>query len=252
MNTGTKHSRETVRKMKENHVGMTGRKHSPETLEKMSKSQRGHKTSLIARQRQSISAKKRKPISEETRLKMRLSHSGSRHWAYGKSPSEDTLKKMRESHLGKKLPKEQIEKIRIANTNPSKERREKIGAAARGRRASLITKKLLRTSKLGKLNPQWKDGRTSIAQSVRHLPQMFEWTRNVLIADDYTCRKCFQIGGKLEADHIEMFSKIMDRNNIKTVDEAINCLELWQISNGQALCKACHAIKTQKDMSKPK
>ena len=32
----------------------------------------------------------------------------------------------------------------------------------------------------------------------------------------------------------------MEENNIKTLEEAENCEELWNINNGRTLCYPCH------------
>lgn len=40
----------------------------------------------------------------------------------------------------------------------------------------------------------------------------------------------------------------MSENNITTVEEAINCDELWNINNGQTLCYSCHRNKTKEDI----
>ena len=32
----------------------------------------------------------------------------------------------------------------------------------------------------------------------------------------------------------------MRDNNIKTLEEAIRCPELWDINNGRTLCNTCH------------
>ena len=81
---------------------------------------------------------------------------------------------------------------------------------------------------------------TKEKQRIRGLWQGREWRDFVFKRDDYTCQICFKRGGKLEADHIVPFSYILKKNNITTIEEAIECAELWDINNGRTLCVDCH------------
>lgn len=53
-----------------------------------------------------------------------------------------------------------------------------------------------------------------------------EWRRAVFERDSYTCQKCGQVGGKLNAHHILHFST---NPELRTV-----------VSNGITLCERCH------------
>jgi hypothetical protein len=53
-----------------------------------------------------------------------------------------------------------------------------------------------------------------------------EWRRSVFIRDEFTCQKCQQIGGKLEAHHIKKFHKYTDLR--------------YTVTNGLTLCRPCH------------
>lgn len=54
-----------------------------------------------------------------------------------------------------------------------------------------------------------------------------EWRTNVFKRDNYTCRKCGQVGGNLQAHHIQNFSSNIDKR--------------FDINNGITFCKSCHA-----------
>ena len=80
----------------------------------------------------------------------------------------------------------------------------------------------------------WRGGITPINYAIRESLEYKEWRSSVFERDNYTCQVCGEIGGKLEADHIKMFSKFPELR--------------FELSNGQTLCKSCHKIKTVKDM----
>lgn len=86
----------------------------------------------------------------------------------------------------------------------------------------------------------WRGGVTSLRMQIYHLDENKEWRNKIYERDDYTCQICGTKGYKLNADHIKSFSLIKKENNIKTLDDAINCEELWDINNGRTLCKDCH------------
>ena len=91
-----------------------------------------------------------------------------------------------------------------------------------------------------KNNINWKGGITPKNQLIRHSKEYFDWRKSIFERDNYTCQNCGQYGGRLEADHIKPFSKIIKENNIKTIEDALNCKDLWDINNGRTLCKKCH------------
>lgn len=66
------------------------------------------------------------------------------------------------------------------------------------------------------------------------------WREKVLKKDDYTCQDCGKRGGTLQADHKKPFVQVCLENKIETYEQAMACVELWDIENGQTLCLACH------------
>ena len=77
-------------------------------------------------------------------------------------------------------------------------------------------------------------------QQIRHCYEYHQWVSGVFTRDDFTCQNCLERGGRLEAHHINPFNQIIKENNIKSLEDAINCSELWSINNGKTLCKRCH------------
>lgn len=93
----------------------------------------------------------------------------------------------------------------------------------------------------GKGSPVFKgdDAITPFKSQIMQLPEYKDWHATILKRDDYTCIQC---GAKrdLEVHHIKRFLHIIKENNIKNTEQARACKDLWNISNGQTLCKECH------------
>ena len=90
----------------------------------------------------------------------------------------------------------------------------------------------------------WKGGKMSLNYNIRKTFVYRQWRSDVFTRDNFTCQECFANKVYLNADHIKPFTVIVGDNKIKTVDEALNCAELWNINNGRTLCKPCH-LKTK-------
>lgn len=60
-----------------------------------------------------------------------------------------------------------------------------------------------------------------------------DWRTSVFERDDYTCKSCGQIGGKLEAHHIKTFNQYPELR--------------FELSNGITLCKQCHKKHHKED-----
>jgi len=152
---------------------------------------------------------------------------------------------------GKKRSKEarQILSQSLKGRVFTKDHKDKISKALTGRKLSKIAKEKLRIyrySCTGSNASNWKGGITPVARTIRHSFKYRQWRSDVFTKDDFTCQKCFQRGGDLEAHHIKKFSIIMNENNIKSLDEAMECRELWNINNGLTFCKKCHGKKHRK------
>jgi len=110
----------------------------------------------------------------------------------------------------------------------SKEARLKMSLARKGKRT-------------GAKNNFWKGGITKLQIKIRSSWDYKEWRKAVYKRDNWVCQKCKSSGkANLEAHHIKAFSKILKENNIKTLQQAIQCKDLWNINNGLTLCIDCH------------
>lgn len=125
----------------------------------------------------------------------------------------------------------------------SKETREKIGNGNRGKIISQQQKEKLAKALRGNKNPNWQGGKTKLQESIRKCFKYKEWRNKCYERDNYTCQICNKHGGNLNADHIKSFATILKYNNIKTVEVASKCKELWDTNNGRTLCEKCHRIR---------
>jgi len=77
----------------------------------------------------------------------------------------------------------------------------------------------------GKKNPNWKGGIQQIKRP-RDTTRYKTWRLKVFQRDKYTCQKCGQVGGKLEAHHIKSWKQFPKLR--------------FKIKNGKTLCFKCH------------
>lgn len=94
----------------------------------------------------------------------------------------------------------------------------------------------------GKNSPNWKGGITPLTQEILNLIKYKQWRKIIFKRDNYTCqnKECNQYSGNLEVDHRIPKSYILKKNNVRTINEALNCKELWDTNNGRTLCHECH------------
>lgn len=201
---------------------MIGRKFSDEWLKNMSLCKIGHKMSkeTIAKMIKINTGKRRTP---EQKLKMSLAHKGKHH--HTEEWKENMRKRMRENNpfKGKKL---------------TEEHRKNLSLGQKGRKA--WNKGIIYYQIKGEKHPFWKGGITKLEELIRKSVKYSEWRSNIYKRDNFKCINCKSNSNKIQGHHIIAFSKILIKNNIKTLEEAINCKELWDLNNGITLCKDCH------------
>jgi hypothetical protein len=158
--------------------------------------------------------------SEESKRKMSNSHKGlignnkGKHW---KVKDSSKMGKDKIGHPSGMLGKHHTD-----------EARRKIG--------------LSRVGILGKLHPSWKGGLTPLMKSIRNNDKYKAWRLSIFERDFFTCQMpgCGQRGSEIRAHHIKKFIDLIREYNIKTLEEALNCCELWLLANGITLCEKCH------------
>jgi hypothetical protein len=183
------------------------------------------------------------PLKEEHKKKIGISNKG-KHDNVVHTPK--ALEANRIAHLGKKASDETKALMSIAHTGQQAwnkgiltpiETREKMSISMTGIKKS----EDFRKNMSGSNNNRWNGGTTPFLKTIRELPEMYEWKSNVMRRDEY--KDCFTgiVGNhNLEVHHIIPMSIILLRNNIDTVEEALNCKALWDISNGITMFKKSH------------
>lgn len=96
--------------------------------------------------------------------------------------------------------------------------------------------------KFGREHPKWREEKKRpLYKAIRETFKYKNWRSSIFRRDDFTCVLCGVRGSELNADHYpEMFIEIIKKHNIRTLDEALACLELYDTNNGRTLCVPCH------------
>lgn len=79
----------------------------------------------------------------------------------------------------------------------------------------------------GAAHPRWKGGITDANKRERSSSRYVEWRTSVYQRDHYTCQTCGQVGGKLNAHHVNPWADHPESR--------------YDIDNGVTLCKPCHS-----------
>lgn len=182
---------------------------------------------------------------------------------YGKHPSEETKKKMSIAKIGKKLPKEQIEKMvkgrewyshseetkrKIGESQPNKGKHMRTNTGrthfksghipwSKGNHLSEETKRKISIKNTGKFRGEkcyfWKGGVTKIhyKERISLVGEIKKWSKNILKRDNYTCQLCHEKSEmghhvELNAHHIKAWKDYPD--------------DRFNLENGITLCVDCH------------
>lgn len=118
----------------------------------------------------------------------------------------------------------------------------------KGKRMSISQRKKMSRDRLGKPlfknrgenHWNWKGGTKPLRKQIMQTSMYRFWRHTVYERNNWTCQFCGVRGGRLQADHIKPFHKIVSENKITSVQEAKMCIELWDVLNGRTLCIPCH------------
>ena len=175
--------------------------------------------------------------SEEHKRKLSKTRIGRLH-------SEESKRKVSEGNKGKR----RSEEFKIKRSEKFK--KIGIGKWMKGKKHSKKTKMKMTEAHKGEKNSFWKGGITPIHLLIRVSSKYNEWRLEVFKKDNFTCQRCGEIGGDLEAHHKKSFSKLFAEARkymplLIPYDAAMIYSPLWNIDNGKTLCLKCHK-KTKK------
>ena len=89
---------------------------------------------------------------------------------------------------------------------------------------------------------------------IRYTTKYLNWRLSILKRENFTCQICHTSvkenkSLRLEVHHPKTFDEICKENNVSTVEQALECKELWSMNNGISICYRCHkdieAVRTK-------
>ena len=126
--------------------------------------------------------------------------------------------------------------------------RDKKGKFIKGHKSGMTGKKhSSKTRKkmslyIAEMRWNYRNNITTLNKRIYDSYKYRQWRSDVFTRDNFTCQKCGKRSGYIEVHHLKEFSKIMIENKIITLEQALNCKELWNINNGITLCEKCHNL----------
>lgn len=128
------------------------------------------------------------------------------------------------------------------HSNKTKEKMATINRNRKHEKHTKETRKKISEAQRGEKHWNWQGGLSSLRIQAWHTYLYKQWRKTIFERDNYICQECGIRGGvKLNVDHYpKSFAQIMRENDIKSLDEIIECQELWDTNNGRTLCVSCH------------
>lgn len=86
----------------------------------------------------------------------------------------------------------------------------------------------------------WHGGINELSKQIRRTREYAQWVEAVYVRDSYTCQFTGEKSKRLAAHHKKPLKAIIHDLDIKTLEGALNCPEIWDISNGITMSAAYH------------
>jgi len=161
--------------------------------------------------------------------------------------SQETIQKLvdrNKSMTGRKFSKEHIQKLKEKRKNQKSRKgftqtektKNKISEGVKNRYKNDpdLRKRQSESHRKERKN-------TDLYSLIRNCYKYRLWRSDVYTRDNFTCVHCGDSkGGNLHPDHIVPLSFLVKKHNITSIEQALECEELWNINNGQTLCEPCH------------
>ena len=90
----------------------------------------------------------------------------------------------------------------------------------------------------GEQHYKWKGGISKLNQSIRRMTEYRKWAKSVRKRDG-SCIECGATSD-LEANHKIPLAELIELHCIRSREDARNCPQLWEESNGETMCESCH------------
>jgi len=84
-----------------------------------------------------------------------------------------------------------------------------------------------------------------LKSKIRNTTKYLTWRLLILKRDNFTCKICHASvkenkGLRVDVHHAKTFDDICNENVVSTVEQALECKELWDLKNGISICYRCH------------
>jgi len=193
----------------------------------------------LARKRMS-EAKRDKVMSED--FKKKRSEIMKERWADPAFRKEMSEKHSGENNInyGKQMSSSQKEKLSIAASNRSDSWKQKQSKSHIGHKDSTETKLKKSRVHAGEKCYNWKGGITPIYKHIRGHRRYKEWCLAVLTKYNHTDVFTKKRGGRLSCHHVIPVNTLLKMNQVKTIEEALECTLIWDVNNGIILKKSAH------------
>lgn len=91
----------------------------------------------------------------------------------------------------------------------------------------------------GENHYKWKGGASKLNTAIRQMTENRKWMDAVKDRDGHRCVRCASVD-QLESHHKTELADLIERHAIKSSADARRCLDLWDLDNGETLCRKCH------------
>ncbi|GAG55502.1 unnamed protein product [marine sediment metagenome] len=177
--------------------------------------------------------------TKEAKRKIGEAHRGKPPGMLGKNQTREARLKISKNNFWFTASPEKIEQAKESLRKRARKDNPMFKAETRKK----VSEKIEELYKNGKLIPRKRTLMGKLKRKIRRLPQYKEWKEGVLKRDVPTY-PVIPVGLQVH-HHKKTFTAILKENNIKTVEEAIRCRELWDIKLGQVVPKGDHYIISQ-------